>query len=68
MAYLYVYNYIGYAFSIIVFMLSTLLVYYEFKGHQIAIKQVIFHYSKVSFPINMISTSFSKTINEYLDK
>jgi len=41
MAYLYVYNYIGYAFPIIAFMLSTLLVHYEFKEYQITIKQVI---------------------------
>jgi len=37
MAYLYVNNYITYAFSIVAFMLSTSLIHDVYKGHQIAI-------------------------------
>jgi len=44
MTYLYVNNPIAYAFSIIAFMLSTLLIHDVFKGHQIAIRRVRFHY------------------------
>jgi len=39
MMYLYVNNYITYAFSITAFMLSTLLIHNIFKGHQIAIRR-----------------------------
>jgi len=66
MAVLYVNNYI--AFSIIAFMLSTLLIHDIFKWHQIAIRRVRFHFLKVSFRINMISTIFSLTIKGYSDK
>jgi len=61
-------SYIAYAFSIIAFMLSTSLIYDVFKGHQIAIRRVRFHFLKVSFRINMISTIFSLTIKRYPDK
>jgi len=44
MTYLYVNNYIAYTFPIIAFMLSTLLIQDVFKGHQIAIKRVRFHF------------------------
>jgi len=44
MTYFYVYNYIAYAFSIIAFMLSISLIHYVFKGHQIAIRRVRFHF------------------------
>jgi len=65
---LYVNNYIAYAFSITAFMLSTLLIRDVFKGHQIAIRRVRFHFLKVSFCINLISTIFSLTIKGYPDK
>jgi len=68
MAYLYVNNYITYAFSIVVFMLSTSLIHDVYKGHQIAIRRVIFHFLKVSIRINLISTIFSLAINGYPDK
>jgi len=42
--YLYVNNYIAYPFSIIDFMLSTSLIHYVFKGHQIAIRRIRFHF------------------------
>jgi len=41
MAYLYVNNYITYAFSIVTFLLSTSLIHY---GHQIAISRVKFQF------------------------
>jgi len=44
MTYLYVNSYIAYAFSIIAFMLSTSLIHNVFKGHQIAIRRVRFHF------------------------
>jgi len=44
MTYLYVNNYIAYAFSIIVSMLSTLLIHGIFKGHQIAVRRVRVHF------------------------
>jgi len=44
MTYLYVNNYIAYAFSIAAFMLSNLLINNAFKGHQIAIRQIRFHF------------------------
>jgi len=40
--YLYGYNYIAYAFSIIAFMLSASLIHDVYKGHQIAIMRVKF--------------------------
>jgi len=39
MAYLYVNNYIAYAFSIAFFMLSTSLIHGVYKRHQITIRQ-----------------------------
>jgi len=44
MMYLYVNNYIAYAFSIIAFMLSASLIHAISKGHQIAIKRVRFYF------------------------
>jgi len=44
MTYLYVNNYIAYAFSIIDFMLSTSLIHDVYKGHQLAIRRVRFHF------------------------
>jgi len=44
MTYLYVNNYIAYAFSIIAFMLSTSLIHNIFKEHQIAIRWGRFHF------------------------
>jgi len=44
MTYLYGNNYIAYAFSIIAFMLSTSLIHDVYKGHQIAIRRVRFHF------------------------
>jgi len=66
--YLYRYNYIAYAFSIITFMLSASLIYDVYKGPQIAIMRVKFQFQKVSNHINMTSTSFSLTIKGYSDK
>jgi len=43
MKYLYVNNHIAYAFLVIAFMLSTLLIQDVSKGHQIAIRWVRFH-------------------------
>jgi len=63
---LYVNDYI--AFSVLAFMLSTLLIHDIFKWHQIAIRRVRFYFLKVSFCINMISMIFSLTINGYQDK
>jgi len=59
---LYLNNYIAYALSIVAFMLSTSLIHDVYKGHQIAIiRRVRFHFLKMSFRINMISTIFSLT-------
>jgi len=44
MTYVYVNNYIAYAFSIIVFMLSTSLIHDFYKGHQIAVRWVGVHF------------------------
>jgi len=44
MTYLYVNNHIAYTFSIIAFVLSTLLILDVFKGHQTAIQRVRFHF------------------------
>jgi len=44
MTYLNVNNYIAYAFSIIAFMLSTLLIHDVFKGPQLAFRRVRFHF------------------------
>jgi len=44
MTYLYVNNYIVYAVLIIASIQSTLLIHEIFKGHQIAIRRVIFHF------------------------
>jgi len=44
MAYLYVNNYITYAFSIVAFMLSTSLIQDVYKGYQIAIRWVKFQF------------------------
>jgi len=41
---LYVSNYIAYVFLIIAFMLQTVLIHDAFKGHQLAIRLVIFHF------------------------
>jgi len=42
MVYLYVNNYIAYAFLIIAFMLSTSLIHGVYKGHRIVIRRVKF--------------------------
>jgi len=44
MTYLYVNNHITYTFSFVAFMLSTSLIHDIFKGHQIAIRRVIFQF------------------------
>jgi len=44
MTYLYIDIYIAYAFLIIAFMLSTSLIHDVFKGYQIVIRQVRFHF------------------------
>jgi len=44
MAYLYVNNYITYAFSIVAFMLSTSLAHDVYKGHLIVIRRVNFQF------------------------
>jgi len=44
MPYLYVNSYIAYAFLIIAYMLSTLLIHDVYKGHQIANRRVRFHF------------------------
>jgi len=44
MIYLYVNNYITYAFSMLTFMLSTSLIHDVYKGHQIAIRRVKFQF------------------------
>jgi len=44
MPYLHVNNYIACAFLIIAYMLSTLLIHGLYKGHQIAIRRVRFHF------------------------
>jgi len=66
MMYLYVPDYITYTSSIIDFMLSTSLNHDIFKGPQIPIRWVRFHFLKVSFCINMISMIFSLTIKGLL--
>jgi len=44
MAYLYVDNYITYAFSIVAFMLSASLIHDVYKWHQLAIRWVNFQF------------------------
>jgi len=62
---LYINNYIAYAFSIIAFYADNFTNSPCFKRHQIAIRQFRFHFLKLNFCINLISTIFSLTIKGY---